>query len=254
MPEMKKLNEEGCIIKAMGGPENKHGKVNILLQAYLSNIPIKGICPCLKMGIPNSPPFYFLIQGSHWYRIKIMSHKTREEFSEVSLRSSCRRAGRYWLREYWTFARCAIYKFGTPNTRSPNSTPSPNLYVFVFSMFIWSPCSHSIQSKDSVQIASKEIDAGQIMGYECQGNRCCCGCATFGPADSQVKHKFLEVIVFILSSLQGSGPVPCFGVGCSGSAHNKDSTPYHTFGTCCLCERLLRGGRGVATYKKANNF
>jgi len=61
MPEMKKLNEEGCIIKAMGGPENKHGKVNILLQAFLSNIPIKGIY-LYKKGIPNSPPplFFFI--------------------------------------------------------------------------------------------------------------------------------------------------------------------------------------------------
>lgn len=36
MGELSSLQEERCPIPVKGGPENKHGKVNILLQSYLS--------------------------------------------------------------------------------------------------------------------------------------------------------------------------------------------------------------------------
>ena len=42
MVELDKLKEEHCHIPVKGGPENKHGKVNILLQAYLSHASIDG--------------------------------------------------------------------------------------------------------------------------------------------------------------------------------------------------------------------
>lgn len=36
MGELSTLQEERCPVPVKGGPENKHGKVNILLQSYLS--------------------------------------------------------------------------------------------------------------------------------------------------------------------------------------------------------------------------
>eukprot|EP01114_Cavostelium_apophysatum_P011516 TRINITY_DN2580_c0_g1_i2.p1 TRINITY_DN2580_c0_g1~~TRINITY_DN2580_c0_g1_i2.p1 ORF type:complete len:1033 (-),score=339.99 TRINITY_DN2580_c0_g1_i2:504-3563(-) len=42
MQELGKLKEENCPIEVKGGIENKHGKVNILLQAYLSKAVIDG--------------------------------------------------------------------------------------------------------------------------------------------------------------------------------------------------------------------
>jgi activating signal cointegrator complex subunit 3 len=37
MPELEKLEKDCCQIPIKGGKENKHGKVNILLQSYLSH-------------------------------------------------------------------------------------------------------------------------------------------------------------------------------------------------------------------------
>ena len=42
MPELETLQSTYCFIPVKGGIENKHGKVNVLLQAFLSNAPIDG--------------------------------------------------------------------------------------------------------------------------------------------------------------------------------------------------------------------
>lgn len=42
MMELEELSNDVCHIPVKGGPENKHGKVNILMQAYLSHASIEG--------------------------------------------------------------------------------------------------------------------------------------------------------------------------------------------------------------------
>lgn len=40
MDELERLTFEGCELVVKGGKENTHGKVNILLQAYISRVPV----------------------------------------------------------------------------------------------------------------------------------------------------------------------------------------------------------------------
>lgn len=40
MEELDLLTEAGCEMRVPGGKENTHGKVNILLQAYVSKSPV----------------------------------------------------------------------------------------------------------------------------------------------------------------------------------------------------------------------